>query len=100
MKEVLIDWKSINPTSETKEQTEAILKSLTYLLPPESDIRVSIQRFNKMFEAHVVIRSPLGDFAAHSESKDIFALCRTLKKNLKHQIFKHRDSHANWTRVA
>ena len=100
MKEVLIDWKNMNPTDETKEQTEAILKSLKYILPPDSDIRVSFERYNKTFEGHVIIRSHLGDFAAHSESKDLLALCRGLKKNLKQQVFKHRGSQTTRLRAA
>ena len=100
MKEVFIDWKNMVPTSETKEQTETILGSLGYILPPESDIRVAIERHNKIFEAHIVIRSTLGDFAAYSESKDLFSLCKGLKKNLKQQVFKQRDSRNSWSRAA
>lgn len=100
MKEVFVDWKNTVPTDETKKQTEDILSSLHYILPPESNIRVSIERHNKVFEAHVVIRSELGDFAAYSEHKDIFSLCKGLKNNLKQQVFKQRDSKASWSRAA
>ena len=100
MSEVLIEWKGMSPTKETKDQVESILKSLKFLLPPDSDIRFSLEKFNRSFDGHVVIRSPVGDFAAHGEAKDIFMLAKSLKKNLKQQVFKHRQTHDHWRRVA
>jgi len=100
MKNVLIDWRGIIPSPETKEQTEQILQTLKYILPPDSDIRICLEKFSKSYEGHIVVRSPLGDFAAHSESRDIFSLCKSLRKNLKQQIFKHRESHSQWSRAS
>lgn len=100
MKSVLIDWKGIIPSEDTKEQTESILNTLKYILPPDSDIRISLEKFSKNYEGHIVVRSPLGDFAAHTENKDLFNLCKNLRKNLKQQIFKHRESHAGWSRAS
>ena len=100
MENLLIDWKGIIPSEDTKEQTEQIMKTLKYILPPESDIRISLEKFSKNFEGHLVVRSPLGDFASHSENKDLFNLCKSLRKNLKQQIFKHRESRAQWSRAS
>ena len=100
MKNVLIDWKGIIPSEDTKDQTESILKTLKYILPPDSDIRISLEKYNKNYEGHIVVRSPLGDFAAHTENKDIFSLCKNLRKNVKQQIFKHRQSHTGWSRAS
>jgi ribosome-associated translation inhibitor RaiA len=100
MKNVLIDWRGIVPSDETKEQTEQILNTLKYILPPESDIRICIEKYNKSYEGHIVVRSPLGDFAAHTDNKDLFSLCKNLRKNLKQQIFKHRESHNQWSRAS
>lgn len=100
MKNVFIDWRGITPSEETKTQTEAILDTLKYILPPESDIRISIEKHNKDFEGHIVVRSPLGDFAAQDENKDLFNLCKNLRKNLKQQIFKHRESRFQWSRAS
>ena len=100
MKNILIDWKGIVPTEDTKNQTENILQTLKYILPPDSDIRINLQKFSKSFEGHIVVRSPLGDFAAHSENKDLMNLCKNLRKNLKQQIFKHRESRNGWARAA
>jgi len=100
MANILIDWKSFTPTQETKEQTELILQTLKYILPPESDIKVSLQRFSKNFEAQAIVRSPLGDFAARADDKDLFSLCKSLRKNLKQQIFKHRESRAYWHKAS
>jgi ribosome-associated translation inhibitor RaiA len=100
MANILIDWKAFTPTEETKKQTESILQTLKYVLPPESDIKICIERFNKNFEGHVVVRSPLGDFAAHGEAKDLFSLCKNLRKNLKQQIFKHRETRHQWNRAS
>ncbi|MEM7645556.1 MAG: hypothetical protein AAF203_01490 [Pseudomonadota bacterium] len=100
MKNILIDWKGIVPTEETKKETEEILSTLQYILPPDSDIRINLEKFNKLYEGHIVVRSPIGDFAAHTENRDIFNLCKTLRKNLKQQIFKHREARSQWTRTA
>lgn len=100
MKNVLIDWRGIIPSADTKEQTEQILATLKYILPPESDIRICLEKFHRNFEGHIVVRSPLGDFAAHCENKDLFNLCKSLRKNLKTQIFKHRESHQKWSRAS
>ena len=100
MKNLLIDWKGIIPSADTKEQTEQIMKTLKYILPPESDIRISLEKFNKSYEGHLVVRSPIGDFAAHTENKDLFNLCKSLRKNLKQQIFKHRESRTQWSRAS
>ena len=99
MKNIMIDWKGIIPSEDTKEQTEQIMKTLKYILPPESDIRISLEKYNKNFEGHLVVRSPLGDFAAHTENKDLFNLCKALRKNLKQQVFKHRESRTQWSRA-
>lgn len=100
MKNVLIDWRGIVPSEDTKDQTEQILKTLKYILPPDSDIRICLEKYNKNYEGHIVVRSPLGDFAAHSENKDLFNLCKALRKNLKQQIFKHRESRSGWSRAS
>lgn len=100
MKDVLIEWKGMNPSPDTKDSVETTLSGLKYLLPPGSDIRFSIQKFPKTFDAHMIVRSPLGDFAAHGSHKDIFTLSKTLKKNLKQQIFKRRQTHTGWSRAA
>ncbi len=100
MSHINVDWKGFIPTEETKNQTETILQGLKYILPPESEIRVSVERFsNKNFEGQIVVRSGLGDFAAHSEEKDLFTLCKSLRKNIKQQIFKHRESRIDWQRA-
>ncbi|MCB0377934.1 MAG: hypothetical protein KDD33_05520 [Bdellovibrionales bacterium] len=100
MSELFIEWKGMSPTDETKNQVESILGSLKYILPPDTDIRFNLEKFNRSFEGHVIIRSPLGDFAAHSEGKDLFQLCKVLKKNIKQQIFKYRATHSSWNRAA
>ncbi len=101
MSNIIVDWKGFIPTEETKNQTETILHGLKYILPPETDIKVSVERFsNKNFEGHIVIRSALGDFAAHSEEKDLFSLCKNLRKNIKQQIFKHREARIDWQRAS
>jgi hypothetical protein len=100
MKNVLIDWRGIVPSEDTKEQTELILSTLKYILPPDSDIRICIEKYARNFEGQIVVRSPLGDFAAQSENKDLFNLCKSLRKNLKQQIFKHRESHQKWSRAS
>ncbi len=100
MKNVLIDWRGIIPSADTKEQTEQILNTLKYILPPESDIRICLEKFSKSYEGHIVVRSPMGDFAAQAENKDLFSLCKSLRKNLKLQIFKHRESHQQWSRAS
>ncbi len=100
MKNVFIDWRGIIPSAETKEQTEEILNTLKYVLPPDSDIRICLEKFAKSYEGHIVVRSPLGDFAAHSEHKELFSLCKSLRKSLKAQIFKHRESANQWSRVS
>lgn len=100
MKNILIDWKGIVPSEETKVQAESIMKVLQYILPPESDIRISLERFNKSYEGHIVVRSPLGDFAAHTDHKDLFSLCKNLRKNLKQQIFRHREARSQWSRAS
>ncbi len=100
MKNILIDWRGIIPSADTKEQTEQILATLKYILPPDSDIRICLEKFSRNFEGHIVVRSPLGDFAAHCENKDLFGLCKNLRKNLKQQIFKHRESSNKWSRAS
>ena len=100
MKNILIDWRGIIPSEDTKEQTEQILSTLKYILPPDSDIRICLEKFSKSYEGHIVVRSPLGDFAAHTENRDLFNLCKNLRRNLKQQIFKHRESHSNWSRAS
>ena len=100
MKNVLIDWRGMVPSEDTKEQTEQILETLKYILPPESDIRISLEKFNKSFEGHIVARSALGDFAASADHKDLFSLCKSLRKNLKQQIFKRREAHSQWNRAS
>lgn len=100
MAKILVDWKSFSPTEETKNQTQSILETLKYILPPESDVKVCIERFSKNFEGHVVVRSPLGDFAAHTEAKDLFGLCKSLRKNIKQQIFRHRETRTQWQRAS
>ena len=100
MKSVLIDWKTIIPSEDTKEQTEAILDALKYILPPDSDIRVNLEKRNKNYTGHIVVRSPLGDFAAHAENKNLFNLCKALRKNLKQQIFRHREARPQWSRAS
>ena len=100
MKNILIDWKGIVPSDQTRDQTEDILQALKYIFTPDSDIRISLEKYNKMFEGHIVVRSQLGDFAAHTENKDLFSLCKSLRKNLKQQIFKHRESRSQWSRVS
>ncbi len=100
MKNLFIDWKGLVPSEETKNQTEEIMKTLKYILPPDSDIKISVEKFNKNFEGHIVVRSPLGDFAAHTENKDLFCLCKNLRKNLKQQIFKYRETHQQWSRAS
>lgn len=100
MKNVYIDWRGIQPTDETKTQTEAILNTLKYILPPESDIRIIVEKHQKHFDGHIVVRSPLGDFAAQDENKDLFNLCKNLRKKLKHQIFKHREARFQWSRAS
>jgi ribosome-associated translation inhibitor RaiA len=100
MKNILIDWRGIEPSLETKNKMESILNTLGYILPPDSDIRINIEMFHKNFEAHIVVRSPLGDFVAQSKHKDLFSLCKNLRKNLKQQIFKSRESHQSWSRAS
>lgn len=100
MKNLLIDWRGLIPSEDTKEQTEQIMKTLKYILPPESDIRISVQKFAKNYEGQIVVRSPLGDFAAQAENKDLFNLCKSLRKNLKQQIFKHRETRPQWHRAS
>ena len=100
MKNLVIDWRGIIPSESTKNQTEQIMKTLKYILPPDSDIRIGIEKYTKSFEGQVVVRSPLGDFAAQSENKDLFSLCKSLRKNLKQQIFKHRESRGQWSRAS
>lgn len=100
MKNILIDWKSIIPSQDTKDQTEAILKSLKYILPPDSDIRANLEKHNKNYSGHIVVRSPIGDFAAHAENKELFSLCKALRKNLKQQIFRQRDARPQWSRAS
>lgn len=101
MSNIIIDWKGFVPTEETKNQTENIMQGLKYILPPESQIRVSFERFsNKNIEAQIVVRSALGDFAAREEDKDLFTLCKSLRRNIKQQIFKHRDAHSVWQRAS
>ena len=100
MKNLLIDWKGFIPSEETKAQTENIFNSLKYILPGESDLRVCIEKYNKSFEGHIVVRSSAGDFAAHTDNRDLFALCKSLRKNIKHQVFKHKDSRSEWSRAS
>lgn len=100
MRNIYVDWKGIIPSEDTKEQTESILSALKYILPPESDIRVCLEKYNKEYSGHLVVRSPVGDFAAHTEGKDLLQLCKTLRRNLKQQIFKKRDSRSQWTRAS
>lgn len=100
MENILIDWKGMVPSEKTKEQVESTLKPLKNILPPNSDVRISIEKFNKNYEGHAVIRSPLGDFAAHTSNTDLIIFCKTLKKNLKFQIFKYRDIHTGWSQAA
>ena len=100
MSEVNIEWKGMNPTSETKERMEEVLKTLKYLLPPDSDIKLLLEKYPKNFEGNIVVRSPLGDFAAHERHKDPFVLCKLLRKILKQQIFKYRQTHSGWQRAA
>ncbi len=100
MKNILIDWKSLTPSEKTKKKIESTLKPLEYILPPNSDIRVSFEKFNKNYEGHAVIRSPLGDFAAHTSNTDLLSLCKNLRKNLKLQIFRHRETHNSRSQAA
>lgn len=100
MKNILIDWKGLKPSKKTKEQIESTLTPLKHILPPGSDIRISIEKFNKNYEGHAVIRSPLGDFATRNSNFDLINLCKNLKKNLKLQIFKYRELHTNWSQAA
>lgn len=100
MKNIIIDWKGFTPSDETRSQAEEIIQTLKYILPPDSDIKISFEKFAKNFEGHMVVRSPLGDFAAHTENKDLFVLCKNLQKNLKQQIFKYRETHHQWSRAS
>lgn len=100
MSGVIIEWKGMNPTSETKERMESVLQTLKYLLPPDSDIKLLIEKYPKNFEGNIVVRSPLGDFAANEKHKDPFVLCKNLRKVLKQQIFKYRQTHTSWQRAA
>lgn len=100
MKNLLIDWNDLTPTKKTKETVESTLRPLEHIIPPNSDIRVSLEKINKNYEGHAIIRSPLGDFAAHTSNTDILGLCKNLKKNLKLQIFKHRQTHSSWSMAA
>ena len=100
MKNILIHWRGLTPSKETKEKTESILKTLKYILPQDSDIRISLEKFSKHYEGHIVIRSPLGDFAAQNSNKNLYGLCKNLCKNLKLQIFKHRQTHTSWAKAS
>ena len=100
MREVTIEWKGMNPSDETKERMQTLLKSLKFILPPDSDIRLAIEKYPKNYEGHCVVRSPLGDFAAQEKNKDPFILCKELRRVLKQQIFKHRQTQSNWHKAA
>ena len=100
MKNIMIDWKGIVPTEDTKSQTEQILGTLKYILPPDSDIHICLEKYSKNFEGHIVVKSPMGHFAAHAGNKDLFNLCKGLRKNLKQQIFRHRESRTGFQRAS
>ncbi len=100
MQNILIDWRGLTPSEKTRERIESTLKPLEYILPPNSDIRISLERFNKNYEGHAIIRSPLGDFAAHTSNTELLSLCKNLRKNLKLQIFRHREIHTSLFQAA
>ena len=100
MKNILIDWRDLTPSEKTREKVESTLKPLEYILPSDSDIRISLEKFNKNYEGHAVIRSPMGDFAAHTSHIDLISLCKNLRKNLKFQIFRYREIYTSWSQAA
>ena len=100
MKKTLIVWKGFVPTEGTKDMVLSTIKPIEHLLPADSVIRISLEKTNKNYQGYGVISSPLGHFVARTSNNDLLGLCKSLKKNLKHQIFKHRDIQNSWLQAA
>ena len=101
MEKTRVIWKGFTPTEETKSKVLSTIKSIEHLLPADSVIRISLERTNKNYQGHGVISSPLGHFVARTSNNDLLSLCKSLKKNLKHQIFKCRDiQNSSWSQAA
>lgn len=92
MREISILLKGMNPSSDTKEKIEKTFEAIQYILPPESDIKLVLKKYSKNFEGTVIVRSPMGDFTASDEHKDLIPLIKALKNTLKNQIFKFRGT--------
>ena len=93
MREVKSQFKGLNPSTETREKILNLVESLKYLLPPESDIKVSIARYSKGLEGSLVVHSELGDFKATCQNNEVINLVKDLRGTLKQQVHKQKS---NW----
>jgi|GEM_PF-5577105 len=99
MNEIKMTFKGLNSSETLKESMEQLLMPLKYLIPPASSIRLNLSRYSKNFEASLIIRSPLGDFMAEENGKDLVSLAKRARGAVKQQILKSRQTRQAWRKV-
>ncbi len=87
------EFNGMDPSEWTEDFLEDELASLLTMAPPDSHMKLKVDKFHSGLEGKLIIYSKIGAFIVEDSAGDITSLTKVLRKKMKTKLHKFKEAY-------